>query len=182
MELPGDTPAEMRRFHRKHGVTELMTRLNTHKVPEYYVKPVSERRIVEADEDSEQIPCINLQAPSSEDLLTAVAGACKEWGFFYLINHGVPVSHLQDMQRCTREFFSLPHQEKLKINTPAGNAGPVHFGGGGNRDWREVLRIHFAPISESDKDYWPSKPVGFRFAPRASLSLAQRAQFFNYFF
>ena len=51
------------------------------------------------------------------DLIEQVGKACEEWGFFQVINHGVPISLLDELEAVTKEFFNLPREEKLKVTT-----------------------------------------------------------------
>lgn len=44
----------------------------------------------------------------------AVLQACVEYGFFYLVNHGVEKELLQKVFDESRKFFSLPVEEKMK--------------------------------------------------------------------
>lgn len=41
--------------------------------------------------------------------------ACKDTGFFYLVGHGVPKDHLNDVLDQARTFFALPSSEKDAI-------------------------------------------------------------------
>lgn len=68
------------------------------------------------------IPVIDLEGSFSEDIETrrAVAWevhkACRDTGFFYISNHHVPEAITDGQLELAREFFSLPREEKLKIN------------------------------------------------------------------
>ncbi|KVH98026.1 Non-heme dioxygenase N-terminal domain-containing protein [Cynara cardunculus var. scolymus] len=70
---------------------------------------------------SEPVPVINL-----EDLnaIKHVGHACKTWGVFQLINHGIPTDLLNNMEASGRKLFSLPIQQKLKAaRSPDGLSG-----------------------------------------------------------
>ncbi|KAK2383924.1 protein SRG1 [Trifolium repens] len=41
--------------------------------------------------------------------------ACKEWGFFQLVNHGVSTSLVENMKRSTKTLFELSMEEKKKL-------------------------------------------------------------------
>ena len=41
--------------------------------------------------------------------------ACLDYGFFYIINHGVEETLLERMFDESRKFFSLPVEEKMKL-------------------------------------------------------------------
>ncbi|XVF25548.1 hypothetical protein REPUB_Repub13aG0221500 [Reevesia pubescens] len=66
-----------------------------------------------------QVPVIDLQKLFSEDLKDLELGklhhACKEWGFFQLINHGVSTALGENVKLGIQEFFNLPLDEKKKF-------------------------------------------------------------------
>ncbi|WP_278534732.1 isopenicillin N synthase family dioxygenase [Delftia acidovorans] len=68
------------------------------------------------------IPLIDLTGSFSEDFADkkAVAWeihkACRETGFFYIKNHGIPEGMIQAQLECARQFFSLPQEDKIKLN------------------------------------------------------------------
>ena len=68
------------------------------------------------------IPVIDLTGSFSEDFADkkAVAWeihkACRETGFFYIKNHGIPEGLIQAQLECARQFFSLPQEDKIKLN------------------------------------------------------------------
>lgn len=70
---------------------------------------------------SESVPVIDLNDPNA---LTLVGNACKTWGAFQVINHGIPTNLLDDTESTSRSLFSLPTQQKLKAaRSPDGVAG-----------------------------------------------------------
>jgi len=63
----------------------------------------------------EHIPVIDLSPitnntvsdPSSiEGLVKEIGNACKEWGFFQVTNHGVPLTLRQNIEKASRLFFA----------------------------------------------------------------------------
>ncbi|XP_059066450.1 2-oxoglutarate-dependent dioxygenase DAO-like [Cryptomeria japonica] len=51
--------------------------------------------------------------------------ACKEWGFFQLVNHGIPVDLLQKAENGGRNLLSMPNEVKDK--TSAGKPFDTYF-------------------------------------------------------
>jgi isopenicillin N synthase-like dioxygenase len=53
--------------------------------------------------------------------------ACREVGFFYVRNHGVPAALLTDMFACSQAFFAAPHavKDELSIARSPHNRGYV---------------------------------------------------------
>ncbi|KAI6705612.1 hypothetical protein NL676_008574 [Syzygium grande] len=68
-----------------------------------------------------QLPVIDLDklASSNDDLmefeLEKLHVACRDWGFFQLINHGVSCSLVEEVKLGIQEFFKLPMEEKRKF-------------------------------------------------------------------
>jgi hypothetical protein len=50
-----------------------------------------------------------------EQLVEQVGKACEEWGFFQVINHGISLSLLDEVETNALNFFALPLEEKLKV-------------------------------------------------------------------
>ncbi|KAI5073418.1 hypothetical protein GOP47_0011431 [Adiantum capillus-veneris] len=48
------------------------------------------------------------------DVVSALTRAAKEWGFFQVVNHGVPIELLERMASSGHDFFCLPTEQKEK--------------------------------------------------------------------
>lgn len=48
-----------------------------------------------------------------------IGKACEEWGFFQVINHGIPAELMEEVLETSRIFFEYPAQEKMKVRTQA---------------------------------------------------------------
>jgi len=81
-------------------------------------------RIVEG----EAVPVIDLgplldphdptDVPATElEVVTKIGMACEEWGFFQVVNHGIPVDLIEEMLDTSRKFFEYSTQEKMKVKT-----------------------------------------------------------------
>ena len=53
--------------------------------------------------------------PAVDDIVAKVGQACEQWGFFQVINHGVPAALLEELQSTAKQFFDLPLEEKRKV-------------------------------------------------------------------
>ena len=49
------------------------------------------------------------------EVVVQVAEACADWGFFQILNHGMPVDLLARVWREIHHFFALPRREKLSL-------------------------------------------------------------------
>ncbi|KAM3700685.1 hypothetical protein ACJW31_05G117400 [Castanea mollissima] len=63
--------------------------------------------IVPSVQELSKEPIINIQA--------RLHSACKDWGFFQVVNHGVSTSFLEEIRTQIESFFKLPYEEKKKL-------------------------------------------------------------------
>ncbi|KAF2320499.1 hypothetical protein GH714_027744 [Hevea brasiliensis] len=99
--------------------------------------------------------------------------ACQNWGFFLMINHGVPESLVRSMIDGCRGFFDLPEEEKEEYRGKH-VLDPIRCGTSFNASvekvffWKDFLKILSHPVFHS-----PSKPAGFS---ETSLEYSKRAR------
>jgi isopenicillin N synthase-like dioxygenase len=76
-----------------------------------------------------------------ENLVKEIGSASKEWGFFQVTNHGVPLSLRQRLEEASRLFFAQSLEEKKKVArdeiNPTGYYDTEHTKN--VRDWKEVF-------------------------------------------
>lgn len=118
----------------------------------------------------EGIPLIDLSVLNAPDnssasddnlarLVSEIADASQKWGFFQVINHGVPSKCRENAFLASRKFFALSKEEKLKVRRDEVNP----FGYYDTeltknvRDWKEVFDITvddptFVPASHDPDD------------------------------
>lgn len=62
----------------------------------------------------EEVPVLDLtpltEGKPIDDLARQLDDACRETGFFYIANHGVPANVLKDVFDATRRYFDLPEE------------------------------------------------------------------------
>ena len=61
----------------------------------------------------ERVPVIDLRDAAAQ-VVDQVGAACREWGFFQVTGHGVPVEAVAAVQEVARRFFALPREEKRR--------------------------------------------------------------------
>ncbi|KAL5858065.1 hypothetical protein ACOSQ3_005523 [Xanthoceras sorbifolium] len=78
---------------------------------------------------------------SIDGLVSEIGNACKNWGFFQVVNHGVALEKRQRVEDSARRFFGLPLEEKRKIRrTEKQVLGYFDTEHTKNvRDWKEVF-------------------------------------------
>ncbi|RLM93733.1 S-norcoclaurine synthase 1-like isoform X1 [Panicum miliaceum] len=107
-----------------------------------------------------------LDPRSSEEELANLGAACQHWGFFHLINHGVPDEVIQDVRRDITEFFKLPLEaKKAHAQAPGGIEGygqAFVFSEAQKLDWADMIYLMISPKEERDLRFWPARPTSFR--------------------
>jgi isopenicillin N synthase-like dioxygenase len=132
------------------------------------------------------IPVVDIGGLYSDDPAAkarAAAGigkACDDIGFFYAVNHHIPLATIEHAAALADRFFALPDEEKLKVKADSNNRGyrdkydSVHRNGKTNA--RDSFDLGF-PVRADDPEVlagtpfyalnrWPEMP-GFREAIEA---------------
>ncbi|CAJ1806040.1 unnamed protein product [Sphenostylis stenocarpa] len=118
------------------------------------------------------IPVIDLKHLYSEDqvlrkkVLEEVAEACREWGFFQVVNHGVSHELMKSAREVWREFFNQPLEVKEEYaNSPStyeGYGSRLGVQKGATLDWSDYFFLHYMPPSLRNQTKWPAFPPSLR--------------------
>ncbi|XP_020216934.1 protein SRG1 [Cajanus cajan] len=146
-----------------------MVRNNPLEVPQRYVRSEEElEKVNHMPHLSPQIPVIDLALLShgNTDELLKLDVACKEWGFFQIVNHGIQKELLHRMKDASAEFFKLPIEEKDKYAMPSNDIqGYGHayvVSEEQTLDWSDILMFVTYPNRYRKLQYWPKTPEGFK--------------------
>lgn len=143
-------------------------------IPERYIlteKDVS--KDMELPLLSAEVPVIDLALLSKGqgEELKKLDEACKYWGFFLVINHGIDEGVLEDMKTAASEFFKLPLEDKMRYQFD-----PVAIEGYGRPypvaedqiiDWSDSLTFRLYPARGRKLELWPNKPAELKGAVEA---------------
>ncbi|CAI0418414.1 unnamed protein product [Linum tenue] len=123
-------------------------------VPIRYIRPELELERVSSDDEYVQVPVIDLHS------------ACRDWGFFQVINHGIAEEVILKMKADIEEFFNQPMQVKMEsAQLPNGfeGYGQVFVVSKEQKlDWGDMLFIITQPIHGRSMELWPRIPSSFR--------------------
>ncbi|XP_019150827.1 PREDICTED: flavonol synthase/flavanone 3-hydroxylase-like [Ipomoea nil] len=142
-------------------------------IPDRYVKPPTDRPSLTAAAAADvNIPLIDFQQFLDGDgdvnpaVLEQVSEACRSWGFFQVVNHGVRPELMDQAREVWREFFHQP----MDVKTAYANS-PTTYEGYGSRlgvekgailDWSDYYFLHYLPSSLKDHNKWPAFPSSLR--------------------
>lgn len=79
------------------------------------------------------------------DVSAQLIKACQEFGFAYIVNHGVPQDTLDHAFGISRSLYYLPHEEKMQAPHPPGWA---HHRG---YSWPGLEKVSAAQTKEEDQ-------------------------------
>ncbi|GLU14730.1 hypothetical protein SLE2022_312830 [Rubroshorea leprosula] len=137
-------------------------------IPPRYIRYDQQQPIV-SDEVS-QIPVIDMRSLLSEGSMEAESSkldcACREWGFFQLVNHGVSSSLLEKVKKEIQDFFNLPIEEKKKYWQYPGEVegfGQAFVVSEEQKlDWGDLFFMTTLPHHFRKPHLFPKLPLSFR--------------------
>ncbi|XP_038722919.1 1-aminocyclopropane-1-carboxylate oxidase homolog 1-like [Tripterygium wilfordii] len=110
-----DRTSELKAFDETKAGVKGLVDAGVTKVPRMFYQPqdVSDNNSSSGNEDlvvQPSIPIIDLEALDKDpirrkEIVDEVRGASETWGFFQMVNHGIPVSVLEEMKDGIKRFF-----------------------------------------------------------------------------
>ncbi|CAH1439611.1 unnamed protein product [Lactuca virosa] len=142
-------------------------------IPDRYIKPPPDRPVFNSSSpDDINIPVIDLAGLNSDDLtlrestFKEILAACREWGFFQVINHGLNAELVDGVRDIWREFFHEPMEVKQQYaNSPKtyeGYGSRLGLEKGAILDWSDYYFLHYLPPPLKDHNRWPAQPSSLR--------------------
>ncbi|KAH9610145.1 hypothetical protein KSS87_003457 [Heliosperma pusillum] len=138
-------------------------------VPDCYEVPVSQRPTL--DSPIANVPVIDVaglrMGPAQRStVINSIGKACRRFGFFQVVNHGIEQSILDKALAAADDFFELPANEKMKfmssdVHKPVRYATSLRDGIDTIQYWRVFLK-HYANPLEHLIQSWPEKPPTYR--------------------
>nr|GMD02819.1 protein DMR6-LIKE OXYGENASE 2-like [Ipomoea batatas] len=155
-------------FHSSMSVKVLSESPNLKSIPSNYIHSScpEESHVLDA-EDSILIPIIDFSQLTSDHsdhrlkAIQALGKACEEWGFFMVVNHGIPESLIKAVIDVTDEFFNMGEEDKKQFEGKD-VLDPIRCGTSFNSSkekaffWRDFLKVFVHP-----QFHCPSHPQAF---------------------
>jgi isopenicillin N synthase-like dioxygenase len=111
------------------------------------------------------IPVIDIAELRAPETLRTLDLACRHWGFFQVVNHGLDCALADALLAQAHAFFALPADVKRRIRRTADNPWG-YFDEEltkNTRDWKEVFD-YGPPGKDGESPQWPDYPAGLRTA------------------
>ncbi|OIW12332.1 hypothetical protein TanjilG_32448 [Lupinus angustifolius] len=136
-------------------------------VPPSYVQPIENRPGKVISSSCKAIPVIDFGAHDHDDIAKQIFKASEEYGFFQVINHGVPTDLIDEAMNIFKEFHGMPPKEKVNecSRDPNGRCklytSSANYKSDAIQSWKDTL-THPCPPYGENMDYWPHKPSKYR--------------------
>jgi len=127
---------------------------------------------------SNTVPLIDIRRLESAQTLAALDKACRDWGFFQVVNHGIPAEVIRSAFSATHAFFALPIRVKRQISRTRDNPWGFY-----DReltknvpDWKQIY--DFGPADGAGiRPQWPQDLPEFRRVIRSCYRYSERLAF-----
>ncbi|KAL5730917.1 hypothetical protein ACHQM5_003699 [Ranunculus cassubicifolius] len=133
-------------------------------IPQQYIQPMEERLDMKNVVTLESIPIIDMSIyeDNPETLEDLICDAAETWGFFQLINHGVPKKVLENAKQATYGFFGLSAEEKSKYTREKSPTPNVRYATSfvpnaeKSLEWKDYLSLFYTSDEEAAA-FWPKE-------------------------
>ncbi|XP_042040514.1 1-aminocyclopropane-1-carboxylate oxidase 5-like [Salvia splendens] len=111
------------------------------------------------------IPVIDYSKTEGEErskTLAEIAHCCEEWGFFQLVNHGIPEELLERVKKVASECYKVEREAGFGESEPVKKLKELMEKESCDEriddvDWEDVFLL-----TDDNAHQWPSKTAGFR--------------------
>ncbi|XP_010459259.1 PREDICTED: protein SRG1-like [Camelina sativa] len=141
-------------------------------VPPRYVRYDHEDKTEVLDDSglSTEIPIIDMKrlcaSTAVDSEIEKLDFACKEWGFFQLVNHGMDPSFVEKIKSEIQDFFNLPMEEKKKLwqqpKVMEGFGQAFVVSDDQKLDWGDLFFLVTQPVQFRKPHLFPKLPLPFR--------------------
>ncbi|CAJ1948730.1 unnamed protein product [Sphenostylis stenocarpa] len=127
-------------------------------LPREYIQPLEERMMNVVGGDS--IPIIDMSNWDDQKVEDEICDAAEKWGFFQVINHGVPLHVLEKVKDATHRFYEMEAEEKVKYSKENSASKHVRYGSSFSPEsekaleWKDYLSLFYVSDHEA-ATMWP---------------------------
>ncbi|MCE3052076.1 hypothetical protein HAX54_051521 [Datura stramonium] len=151
-----------------------LTLSSTDHLPQSFVAPLEKRPEKEVPIGT-NIPIIDFGQPDHV-IVEQISKACRDFGLFQVVNHGVPDSLMANTMKVLKEFFALPAEDKAmfyedgkpndlvadisqkaKLYTESNKSPEGEF-----TFWKDSLAHGTHPLDDELVNSWPDKPATYK--------------------
>eukprot|EP01018_Ginkgo_biloba_P006791 Gb_19770 [translate_table: standard] len=152
-------------------IVQELAKNETQELPTRYIRAEEDRPSLSTVCNHKTIPIIDMDrlqfGEERQSEMSKLSMACEQWGFFQVVNHGVPQSLMDRMRGVIREFFELPLEEKKQYASNLGSSlqgyGQLFVASDDQvLDWADLIFLLCLPVKARDMNLWPTKPPDFR--------------------
>ncbi|KAL6185075.1 hypothetical protein ACLB2K_041210 [Fragaria x ananassa] len=136
------------------GITEILW-IFYHPPDEYSINNTSD-----SEEAQFSIPVIDLKGLSDptkrKGIIADVADASESWGFFQIVNHGIPVDVLEEIKDGARGFFEQDTEVKKQFYTRDNFSSPFVYNSNFDlysapaTNWRDTFTCYMTPTPKTE--------------------------------
>ncbi|GMJ09071.1 DMR6-LIKE OXYGENASE 1 [Hibiscus trionum] len=136
-------------------------------LPQSYVMPPEKRPGDLVIPLEKSIPVIDLQCHDRNETIRQILKAGEEYGFFQIINHGVPKDLIDETMNVAEEFHAMPGLDKERecAKDPNGSCKLYTSSYVYPREdfhlWRDAVTHPCRPLDQHIQ-FWPEKPTRYR--------------------
>lgn len=164
LQLDHDREEELKAFDKaKTGIKGLVDS-GIEKIPKIFIRPYEE--ILEnssIDGAKLEIPVINLGGINNDQdrkkIVSEIKSATEKWGFFQIVNHGIPLEVLDETIEGVRRFHEQSSDDKKEFYSTDSKqvvyTGNYELDKTKAVDWRDSLHINKSSIDRIDPQLIP---------------------------
>ncbi|KAB1208813.1 hypothetical protein CJ030_MR6G026957 [Morella rubra] len=165
-----DRAKEVKEFEETKAGVKGLVDSGVAKVPRFMIHPPESRPKSSPATEQYQVPLIDLQGLEScqrVEIVCQIRKASETWGFFQMVNHGIPARVMDNMLEAVRRFHEQPKEEKMEWYS-RDYKQPVRYYCNGDllvskaANWRDSILFDFQDGS--------IKPEAFPFVCREAVS------------
>ena len=161
-----DRKSELKAFDdTKEGVKGLVDAGVT-EVPRMFHHPQDEHSIQDPSDPEGtklSIPVIDLEglfdsSTKQKEIVAKIGEASETWGFFQIVNHGIPVDVLEEVKNGIRRFFEQDTEVKKQLYSRDPLSNPMFYNSNFDlysapaANWRDTFVCYMAPTRTKPED------------------------------